>query len=387
MNNSELNDLPQGRKTKSGVILTRVGVVLAAALGGFFAYLGSPISGLAIGSMALTLTIVTTVVPDHVPLRLVANIFTAQACVVFLIVSFRTGGLSSPAIVWCFFHPITSYLVAGRRSAIAWTGVSAAQIGLFAMSDRFNLSVARDISPEASNIILIAGFLICVLHVALVLAGAESVKRVSQEATDRANRAAERERILGDMHDGVGSQLLGLMIQVRAKRIDDDRLLLGLGDCLDDLRLIVDSLDPVERPFAVAIAELRARMEPRCEAVGVSLNWNSDDEPWPVNAEETIQILRALQEMTNNALRHAQTNRIDVSLHRSKTITSMFEVAVRDYGIGFDLVSVLRSGRGMTSLRTRAQRLAGELIVTPEAPGTLVALQFVLQRSNASLPR
>jgi signal transduction histidine kinase len=384
MTTNELNKTPQGRKTKSGVILTRVGIVLAAALGILFAYLGSPISGLAIGSMALTLTIVTTVVPDHVPLRVVANIFTAQACVVFLIVSFRTGGLTSPAIVWCFFHPITSYLVAGRRSAIAWTGVSAAQIALFAMADRLKISVSHDISPKASNVILIAGFLICVLHVALVLAGSESVKRVAQEATDRTNRAAERERILGDMHDGVGSQLLGLMIQVRAKRIDDERLLLGLGDCLDDLRLIVDSLDPIERPFAVAIAELRARMEPRCDAVGVSLNWSTDDEPWPVSAEQTIQILRALQEMTNNALRHSKTERIDVWLHQSKanigskSNIGAFEVGVRDYGTGFDLASVSRSGRGMTSLRTRAQRLAGELVVTSEVPGTTVALRFRL---------
>jgi signal transduction histidine kinase len=378
MKNTQVADPPQGRKTKSGVILTRIGIVLAAALGLLFAYLGSPISGVAICSMAVTLTIVTTVVPDHVPLRLVANVFTAQAAVVFLIVGLRTGGLTSPAIIWCFFHPITSYLVAGRRSAIAWTGVSAAQIEMFALADRLGLTVAHDISPEASNIILIAGFLICVLHVGLVLAGAESVKRVSQAATDRANRAAERERILGDMHDGVGSQLLGLMIQVRAKRIDDERLLRGLGDCLDDLRLIVDSLDPAERPFAVAIAELRTRMEPRCEAVGVALNWSIDEEPWPVSAEQTIQILRALQEMTNNALRHAYTDRIDVWLHRLPTMAGHFEVGVRDYGTGFDLALVSRSGRGMTSLRTRAQRLAGELIVEPACPGTTVGLRFAL---------
>ena len=369
------------------MILTRIGIVLAAILGALFAYLGSPISGLAISSMAVSLTIVTTLVPDNVPLRLVANLFTAQATVVFLVVGLRTGGLSSPAVVWCFFHPITSYLVAGRRSAIAWTGVSAAQIGMFALSDRLGLSIAHDISPGASNIILIAGFLICVLHVGLVLAGAESVKRVSQEVTDRANRAAERERILGDMHDGVGSQLLGLMIQVRAKRIDDERLLRGLGDCLDDLKLIVDSLDPAERPFAVAIAELRTRMEPRCEAVGVVLNWSIDEEPWPVSAEQTIQILRALQEMTNNALRHSQTDRIDVWLHRVSASPGLYEVCVRDFGVGFDLALVSRNGRGMTSLRTRAQRLAGDLTVEPGDPGTTVGLSFTLKSAPDKLSR
>jgi signal transduction histidine kinase len=369
---------PQGRKTKAGVILTRIGIVFAVALAMLFAYLGSPISGLAIGSIAVALTIITTLVPDHVPLRVVSNLFTGVVSLAFVIVALRTGGLKSPAIVWCFFHPVTTYLQAGRRSAIAWTGVSAAQIAMFAFSEQLGLTVAHDISPSASNTIFLAGLFTCVLHVGFVLAGTEGVKRISREATDRANRAAERERILGDMHDGVGSQLLGLMIQVRAKRIDDERLLRGLGDCLDDLKLIVDSLDPAERPFAVAIAELRTRMEPRCDAVGVELNWSIDDEPWPVSAEQTIQILRALQEMTNNALRHSHTDRIDVWLHRMPESTDMFEVGVRDYGTGFDLALVSRSGRGMTSLRTRARRLAGELIVEPESPGTMVGLRFNL---------
>ena len=92
---------------------------------------------------------------------------------------------------------------------------------MFTFADQLGLVVAHDISPSASNTILVAGILTCVIHVGFVLAGTEGVKRISREATDRANRAAERERILGDMHDGVGSQLLGLMIQVRAKRIDD----------------------------------------------------------------------------------------------------------------------------------------------------------------------
>ena len=377
-NNNELASPPQGRKTKAGVILTRIGIVLAVALALLFAYLGSPISGAAIGSIALALTIITTLVPDHVPLRVVSNAFTGIVSLAFVIVALRTGGLKSPAIVWCFFHPITTYLQAGQRSAIAWTGVSAAQIAMFAFADQLGLVVAHDISPSASNTILVAGILTCVIHVGFVLAGTEGVKRISREATDRANRAAERERILGDMHDGVGSQLLGLMIQVRAKRIDDERLLCGLGDCLDDLKLIVDSLDPIERPFAVAIAELRTRMEPRCEAVGVALKWNIDDDPWPVTAEQTIQILRALQEMTNNALRHSHTDRVDVWLRRMPESAGMFEVGVRDYGTGFDLALVSRSGRGMTSLRTRAQRLAGELVVESEFTGTMIALRFSL---------
>lgn len=360
----------------TGIFLTWLGIGFVAVLAVLYGYLGSPLSAIAIGLIALALIVVVFFVPQHVPLSSVGNGVTAVSWTVTFFVVYRTGGISSPAIVWCFLHPITTYLSSGRRSAVFWSFLSTAQLVLFFSADRFGIRYHHDLTPYTSNLLRTLGFLSCILGTVILIAGAESARQASQTAMDQANKALERQRILGDMHDGVGSQLLGLMIQVRAKKIDDERLLQGLNSCLDDLKLIVDSLDPTERSFEVAIAELRTRMEPRCAAAGIELTWTLEPDPPAISAEQTLQVLRALQELTTNALRHAKTERIEVVLGRRSGDMHTYEVLVRDYGVGFDPEKPTRTGRGMTSLRTRAQRLGGEFLVTRNDPGMTLGIAF-----------
>lgn len=370
------------RRTKSGVVATRVGLVVAVLLAILYAYLGSLWSGVGIGLIAFAIAATTFLLPDSVPLSLVAGMLIGLTWVVSWFVCYRTGGIASPAIVWSFFHPLTAYLVMGRRWAVGWMGLSAAHISVFVVVRELNWGVAHDLSPTASNALRTSGFIVCIFAVALVIIGAESVRNATQHAVDEATRTLERQRILTDMHDGLGSQLLGLMIQVRAKRIDDERLLQGLTACMDDLKLIVDSLDPAERTFETAVGELRARIEPRCEAAGIELKWTVEPGPPHINAERTLQVLRALQEMTTNALRHSGTKTMHVSLGRVSESPGLYEVSVRDFGNGIDPKKSSSSGRGMTSLKTRAQRLGGEFAVGPDPdasqPGTTARICFPL---------
>lgn len=365
------------RRTKSGVAATRLGLLFGALLAALFAVLGSPWSGAAISLIAVAIAYVTFFVPDSVSLQVVAVSLISLTWLVGWFVCYRTGGISSPAIVWAFFHPITAYAVLSRRWAVIWICLSGVQVVGFFTIRELDWVVRHDLSETSANALRTSGFVICIIAVALVMIGAESVRHVSQTAIDDANRALERQRILSDMHDGLGSQLLGLVVQVRAKRIDDERLLQGLAACLDDLKLIVDSLDPSERSFALAVAELRARIAPRCEAAGVRLDWTTDDHPPAINAERTLQVLRALQEMTTNALRHSGTDAMVVRLKFADNGADVYEVHVRDFGVGVSAsVSARTGGRGLTSLETRAQRLGGTLHIADAHPGTTVAIIF-----------
>lgn len=366
------------RRTTTGLVLTWLGIAVVAAIAVVYAVLGSPIGGLAVSSVAVALVLVTFVVPQNVPLAVVGNGVTSVSWAMTYVAAYRTGGISSPAIVWCFMHPITTYLSSGRRSAMVWTGLSALQLAVIFAADDFGVQVHHDLSDYSASVLRNFGFLTCVLGTVVLIAGAESARRASDAAVAEARKTLERQRLLGDMHDGIGSQLLGLMIQVRAKQIDDDRLLQGLNSCLDDLKLIVDSLDPVDRSFDVAVAELRARMEPRCAAAGVELAWRLEEPSPAIDAEQTLQVLRVLQEAMTNALRHARTDRIEVSLGRCTDAPACYEVIVRDHGVGFDVAAPPRTGRGLTSLRSRAQRLGGDLRVHPAEPGTAVSVRFPL---------
>ncbi len=371
------DQLDAAHRTRTGILIAWLGIGLTASSALLYGVLGSPVSAAAIASIGVFLSVVHLAIVRGVPLVVIGNAATALTWLVTFVVASRTGGFNSPAIVWSFFHPVTTYVACGRRSASAWAVLSASQIAIFFTVDRLGYSGAQDLSSAAVYPLRAAGFVGCIVANVLLIASIEGVRAASQAAVDRANRSVERQRILGDMHDGVGSQLIGLMIQVRAKKIDDDRLLSSLGACLDDLKLIVDSLDPGDGSADVALAELRARVGPRFEAAGIDLTWTQVGPLLDLSAERLLQLLRALQEMASNALRHSGARRVEVSLRTGNDDDERCVVEVRDDGMGFDPTQ-RRSGRGLASLHQRARRLGGTVSFEDARPGTIVRIEFPL---------
>ena len=367
-------------RLRTGIVIAWLGVLCTSSTAILYAYLGSPVSGAAIAAMTVPLLLLHLAVRRGLSLTILGNAFTVAAWVMTFVVASRTGGFQSPALVWAFIHPITTYVACGKRSAQVWAGLSALQVAAFFAFDQLGFRTAQDLAPTTSTVLRAVGFIGCILTNMALIAVIEGVRVASQAAQDEANRTIERERILGDMHDGIGSQLLGLILQVRAKRIDDERLIHGLYSCLDDVRLIVDSLDPIERPFEVSLGEFRSRLEAKCAAAGIDVQWSVDLTGVHITPEQTLQIQRALQEMSSNAIRHAHSERIDVTVRPTQHEGQKrnFEVVVRDYGVGFDRAQLPRTGRGMTSLQTRAQRLGGSFSVEGVSPGTQMTVRFPL---------
>lgn len=199
---------------------------------------------------------------------------------------------------------------------------------------------------------------------------------VNMEEIRRNERAAmlleERSRIMRDMHDGIGGQLLGLILQARSRKLSDDSLVSGLEQSLDDLRLVVDSLEQGEGSLTGALGAFRARIEPRCEAAGVTLDWQIEDVGATPNIgpDKTLQIYRVLLEACTNALKHGAPTRIGVVLRRD---SDSIEIALADDGGGF-VQQTAAIGRGLTNMRTRAQQIGAELAVASGDTGTRIAL-------------
>lgn len=195
------------------------------------------------------------------------------------------------------------------------------------------------------------------------------------EEIRRNERAAmlleERSRIMRDMHDGIGGQLIGLILQARSRKLSDESLVSGLEQSLDDLRLVVDSLEQGEGSLTGALGAFRARIEPRCEAAGVELDWQIEDVGATphIGPDRTLQIYRVLLEACTNALKHGGPNRIVVSLKREG---DHIEIALADDGRGFS--DGAPAGRGLANMRTRAQGIGAALDVQTSAGGTRIRL-------------
>ena len=85
-------------------------------------------------------------------------------------------------------------------------------------------------------------------------------------------------------------------------------------DALNDLRLVIYSLDLGEDELPLALANFRERLIPQLHRLGVELDWSMADLPEVsgVTPGNALAVLRIVQEAITNALKHGPARRIAV---------------------------------------------------------------------------
>jgi signal transduction histidine kinase len=191
----------------------------------------------------------------------------------------------------------------------------------------------------------------------------------------------ERQRIVRDMHDGIGGQLLGLMMQVRSGGASPVEVEQGLQASIADLRLIVDSMDSAEDGLAKTLQSFEHRVRSQIEAAGIALDFVSEvDEAIDLGPRPTLQVLRILQEAVTNALRHSGARRIAV--RGSAPTRGPIRIVIEDDGSG--LPEGYRRGRGLTSMETRARNLGGVFAIHSGPEGTRLTLEVPVINFDAA---
>lgn len=199
----------------------------------------------------------------------------------------------------------------------------------------------------------------------------ERLRAIEREQT----LADERQRLMRDMHDGLGSALMSSLVMVEQGRLAAPEVARVLRECIDDLKLTIDSLEPLDADLVAVLATLRYRLGSRLEAAGVKLEWRVTDLPplpW-LDALTGLQVLRILQEALTNVLKHARARRIVVATEAAE---AEVRVRVEDDGVGFDVAEARErgTGRGLLNLHRRAERLGGRLEIESGAGGTRLTL-------------
>lgn len=226
------------------------------------------------------------------------------------------------------------------------------------------------------------------------------VRRKSEELERSAERirsahaaqtvAAERERIMRDMHDGVGSKLIATRQLAERGALSPAELTALLDECIDDLRLMIDSLEPAEGDLLTVLGNLRYRLEDRLARQGITLDWNVSDLPaFPeLTPRDILQILRIVQEAFTNVVKHAGATRVELGAALAPDRQSV-RISVRDDGCGLQASagdSVLR-GRGLRNMKQRARTVGGTLEVAGAARGCVVILDLPVAPDSARAGR
>ncbi|SFL58073.1 ATP-binding protein [Rugamonas rubra] len=197
----------------------------------------------------------------------------------------------------------------------------------------------------------------------------------------------ERLRIMRDLHDGVGSQLLSALMMVQGGNASREQTVLLLQECMDDMRLAIDTLAPDEPDLLPVLGNFRFRMEARYRAVGLDFLWINHALPDALTLapHAGLQLLRVLQEALANVLRHAQARRVKVEVYFSPR---RLRVRIEDDGVGMAAAPTLAgSGHGMANMRLRAHKLGATLAwldAGGEAPRPGTVVELVVPLNEAS---
>ncbi len=195
------------------------------------------------------------------------------------------------------------------------------------------------------------------------------------------SKSQERERMLQDMHDGFGSQLVTAKIMVEQNKMSQESLAQLLHECISDLYLVVDTLGNSENYLSNAFIDFRFRTQQRLMGNETQLHWDLQLDKAPETPQQVVlQILRITQEALNNAFKHAKAQNIWISAIY-KPRNRMLTVAVYDDGAGMSAAPA--SGRGKNNMLARARTIKAELSLSNRQIGTLMSLNVPLGETTA----
>jgi signal transduction histidine kinase len=196
--------------------------------------------------------------------------------------------------------------------------------------------------------------------------------------------AQERQRIMQDMHDGLGSQLLSSLMLVERGALTNEQVAQILRESIDDMRLAIDALAAEDSDLLSALGNLRYRMEPRLKIAGMELQWDARGLPEDVDIDPdaVLPVLRIVQEALTNAIKHSRARAVRVTLGvDNRGDSEWLTIRVTDNGRGL-AAGAGGSGRGLLNMRNRAGKIGAVLKVeTVPGAGTMILLRLPLAHS------
>ena len=201
-------------------------------------------------------------------------------------------------------------------------------------------------------------------------------EREAELARERAKTASlvreqERQRLTHDLHDGISGHLVSII--ALSERTGDKSTEQAAREALNDLRLVINSLDLGDRELPLALANFRDRLVPQLQRLGVELDWSIAHLPEVsgVTPGNALAILRILQEAVTNAVKHGPARRI--AIRGSAAADGAVAITVENDGRAF---AEAGSGYGLGNMRRRAERLNGKVSIEALDRGTKFRLML-----------
>jgi signal transduction histidine kinase len=247
---------------------------------------------------------------------------------------------------------------------------------------------------HAANLLLLVMVAILTMRFVRALDTTEELNRTLEDrvaARDRALREQhaevarlereqaaldERQRIMQDLHDGLGSRLFTSLSRLERGVFDAAAVAQTLRDCIAEMRMVFDVAVPADAEFAAVLGDFLARWQDLLDGHGVRMVRDvALDAPLHLAPGTALQLLRIAQEALTNVVKHANAGQVTVALRRTG---DRLLLSIEDDGRGLTGAGGT-AGRGRVNMESRARRLGARLAVRPGPPGTAVTVELPLE--------
>lgn len=214
-------------------------------------------------------------------------------------------------------------------------------------------------------------------------------RRAEQDQFSRqllASQEAERKRIAGELHDGIGQTLVVIRSRAQMGLRDGDgpsdarrhieEILEATGEGIEEVRKVAYGLRPYQLDRLGLTRAIEALVEQAAASSGLTITSRLDPLDGVFARDDEIGVYRIVQEALSNMLRHAGASRASVDARASD---GKVEIAIEDDGRGFDPAALPadRPGMGLSGIAERARILGGRHAVH-SSPGRGTRIVVVL---------
>jgi len=201
--------------------------------------------------------------------------------------------------------------------------------------------------------------------------------RMYEEARRKAAaqvRHEERQRLTVDLHDGLSGHLASIIALSERER--SSSIEHAAREALDDLRLVIHSLDIDDRELGVALSGLRERLERQLRRLNIGLDWSTANLPEisGVTPTHALNVLRIVQEALTNAITHGKARHIRV--RGGAAADGRACLSVENDGVPFRPGA---AGHGLYNMRRRVLQLGGEMSIESLPQGCRLVLLLPLR--------
>ncbi len=213
----------------------------------------------------------------------------------------------------------------------------------------------------------------------------ESEKQLVALTSILQGQEEERSRMAKDLHDGLGGMLSGIKLNLsslednvamhHSDKILFSKSIVQLDNAIAEMRRVAHNM----MPEALLKFGLSEAVQDYCDGINesntVKIKYTGLGPASPMEKPAEVTLYRIIQELTNNAIKHAEAKSIFIQIARHDHGLTL---TVEDDGKGFDAneLNAVR-GAGLRNVQSRVDYLKGSFIIDSEpGKGTAVNIEI-----------